>query len=102
VRDDVVVDDEGLLRVEAEDLLRRGELVGAQRGPWILPLFCLPGEGQPMIVFRMISDGLSVSPLAASIAAYSSATSSTYSPVFFQSTSAPASRRPRSASRRPR
>ena len=54
--------------------------------PWIFPLFCLPGEGHPMIVFRMISDGLSVSPLAASIAAYSSATSSTYSPVFFQST----------------
>ena len=39
-----------------------------------------------MIVFRMMSDGLSVTPFAASIAAYSSCTSSTYSPVFFQST----------------
>ena len=51
-----------------------------------MPVFCLPGEGQPMIVLRMMIDGLSVSPFAASIAAYSSATSSTYSPVFFQST----------------
>ena len=39
-----------------------------------------------MMVFRMISDGLSVTPLAFSIASFSSATSSTYSPVFFQST----------------
>ena len=39
-----------------------------------------------MIVLRMMSDGLAVSPLAASSAAYSSAASSTYSPVFFQST----------------
>ena len=51
-----------------------------------MPEFCLPGLGQPMIVFRMIIDGFDVSPFAASIAAYSSATSSTYSPVFFQST----------------
>ena len=54
--------------------------------PWILPVFCLVGDGQPMIVFRMISDGLSVTPCAASMAAYSSCLSSTYSPVFFQST----------------
>ena len=39
-----------------------------------------------MIVFSTMIDGLVVSPFAASIAAYSSATSSTYSPVFFQST----------------
>lgn len=39
-----------------------------------------------MIVLRMMSDGLLVSPFAASIAAFSSATSSTYWPVFFQST----------------
>ena len=26
--------------------------------PWILPVFCLPGLGQPMIVFRMMIDGL--------------------------------------------
>ena len=54
--------------------------------PWILPEFCLPGDGQPMIVLRMMSEGLEVSPFAASMAAFSSATSSTYSPVFFQST----------------
>ena len=54
--------------------------------PWILPVFCLPGLGQPMIVFRMMIEGLDVSPWAASMARWSSATSSTYWPVFFQST----------------
>ena len=54
--------------------------------PWILPVFCLPGDGQPMIVFRMMIDGFAVSPLAASSASCSAGTSSTYSPVFFQST----------------
>ena len=39
-----------------------------------------------MMVFRMISEGLSETPCAASMAACSSRTSSTYSPVFFQST----------------
>ncbi len=33
VRDHVVGDDEALLRIEAEHLLRRGQLVGAERGP---------------------------------------------------------------------
>jgi hypothetical protein len=45
VRDDVVVDDEGLLRVEAEDLLRRGELVGAQGGAVDLAAVLLAGRG---------------------------------------------------------
>ena len=36
--------------------------------PWIFPVFCLPGEGQPMIVFSTMSDGREVSPWAASIA----------------------------------
>ena len=31
--------------------------------PWILPVFCFFGDGQPMIVLRMISDGLSVTGL---------------------------------------
>ncbi len=39
-----------------------------------------------MIVLRMMIDGLSVSPLAASMASLSACTSSTYWPVFFQST----------------
>jgi hypothetical protein len=44
--------------------------------PWILPEFCLCGAGQPMIVRRMMSDGLSVTPCAASMAACNSCTSS--------------------------
>ena len=63
-----------------------GESSPPSAEPWILPVFCLPGEGQPMIVFRTMIDGLDVSALAASSAAYSSAASSTYSPVLFQST----------------
>jgi hypothetical protein len=45
VRDHVVVDDEGLLRVEPEDLLRRGELVGAQGGAVDLAAVLLAGRG---------------------------------------------------------
>ncbi len=54
--------------------------------PWILPVFCFFGLGHPMIVLRMMSDGFEVSAFAASIASFSAATSSTYCPVFFQST----------------
>ena len=54
--------------------------------PWILPVFCVVGAGQPMMVFTTMSEGLLDSAFAASIAACRACTSSTYSPVFFQST----------------
>ena len=54
--------------------------------PWILPVFCFVGAGQPMIVRRMMMLGFVDSAFAASIAACSAWMSSTYSPVFFQST----------------
>ena len=44
--------------------------------PWILPVFCLFGAGQPMMVRSAMNDGRSVSALAASSAAYSASTSS--------------------------
>ena len=45
--------------------------------PWALPVFCLFGAGQPMIVRSTMNDGRPVSALAASIAASSASTSST-------------------------
>ena len=36
--------------------------------PWILPEFCFLGDGQPMMVRKVIRDGLSVTDLAFSIA----------------------------------
>ena len=54
--------------------------------PCTFPLFCLPGDGHPMIVRSTMSDGWSVTALAATIAAFSSWRSSWYAPVFFQST----------------
>jgi hypothetical protein len=54
-----------------------GDLVGAERGAVRgLPVFCLVGAGQPMIVRSTMNDGLSVTALAASIASYSAWTSS--------------------------
>ena len=44
--------------------------------PWILPVFCLFGAGQPMIVRSAMNDGRPVSALAASSAWYSASTSS--------------------------
>ena len=44
--------------------------------PWILPVFCLFGAGQPMMVRSLISVGRSVSARPAIMAAYSFATSS--------------------------
>ncbi len=44
--------------------------------PWAAPVFCLFGAGQPMIVRSAMSDGLSVTALAASNAAYRACTSS--------------------------
>jgi hypothetical protein len=38
--------------------------------PWIFPVFCLVGAGQPMIVCNRMKLGLSVTALAASIASY--------------------------------
>jgi hypothetical protein len=58
VRDDVVVDDEGLLGSKPRTFFVAASSSAPSAEPWILPVFCLPGEGQPMIVFRMISDGL--------------------------------------------
>ena len=46
--------------------------------PWALPVFCLVGAGQPMIVRSRMNDGRSVSSVAASSAAYSASTSSWY------------------------
>ena len=86
MRDDVVGDGEVLLRSNPRTFFVAASSSAPSAEPWILPVFCLPGDGQPMIVRRMMSDGFEVSPLAASIAANSSATSSTYSPDFFQST----------------
>ncbi len=54
--------------------------------PWILPVFFLFGAGQPMIVRSEISDGRAVSARAASNAAASAATFSSYSPFSVQST----------------
>ena len=36
--------------------------------PWMPPVFCLVGEGQPMMVLSAIRDGLSVTLVAATIA----------------------------------
>jgi hypothetical protein len=47
VLDDVVGDDEGLLRVETEHLLRGGELVGAESGAMDLAGILLAGGGPP-------------------------------------------------------
>jgi hypothetical protein len=44
--------------------------------PWILPVFCLFGAGQPMIVRSEMNDGRSVSAFAASNARHSASTSS--------------------------
>ncbi|CAM3924783.1 hypothetical protein ISCU110981_19900 [Isoptericola cucumis] len=46
--------------------------------PWMPPVFCLVGDGQPMMVRRAMNDGLPVSALAASRAAASASTSSAY------------------------
>src|SRR3954453_6839458 len=54
--------------------------------PCALPVFCLFGAGQPMIVRSVMNDGRLVSAFAASIAASSASTSSTYWPLCFQST----------------
>ena len=61
VGDDLVGHLEGLLRVEAEHLLGGGHLLVAQRGSRAaLPVFCLLGAGQPMIVRRLMKLGRSV------------------------------------------
>ena len=44
--------------------------------PWILPVFCLFGAGQPMIVRSRMKLGLSVTASPASIASYRAWTSS--------------------------
>ena len=44
--------------------------------PWTLPVFCLFGAGQPMMVRSAMNDGRSVSAFAACSAAYSASTSS--------------------------
>ena len=54
--------------------------------PWIFPVFCFFGEGQPIIVRMVIKDGLSVTDLACSIALKSSCRSSSYFPVLRQLT----------------
>ena len=51
------------VRVEAEDSLGRRHLVGAQRRAVDLPVFCLFGAGQPMIVRSRMNDGRPVSAL---------------------------------------
>ena len=48
--------------------------------PWALPVPCLFGAGQPMIVCSAMNDGRSVSARAASSAAASASTSSSYEP----------------------
>jgi hypothetical protein len=55
--------------------------------PWILPVFCLFGAGQPMIVRSRMKVGLSVTARPASIASYRAWTSSEYPvPSLVQST----------------
>ena len=44
--------------------------------PWMPPVFCLPGVGQPMMVRTAMIDGLSVTALAALMAADRASTSS--------------------------
>jgi hypothetical protein len=44
--------------------------------PWIFPVFCLFGAGQPMTVRNLMNDGLDVSAFAAWNAAYRAGTSS--------------------------
>ena len=63
VLDDVVRDLEGLLGVEAEDLLDGRNSSAPSAEPWILPVFCFLGAGQPMIVLqddqrRLVGDRL--------------------------------------------
>ena len=54
--------------------------------PCALPVFCLLGAGQPMIVRRLMNEGRSLSACAARIASCSAATSSWYPSSVRQST----------------
>ncbi|KFC53035.1 hypothetical protein GY12_12780 [Micrococcus luteus] len=47
--------------------------------PWMPPVFCFVGEGQPITVRSLISEGRPVSALAATRASYRASTSSVYS-----------------------
>ena len=79
VREDVVGDLEGLVGVEAEDLLGGRDLVVAERGAVRLAGVLRVGAGHAMIVRSTMKLGRSVTASAFWIASYSAGTSSRYS-----------------------